>query len=62
MSELGVVLKFFVFLFGVGLLLVVMAHGIHADKNLADTLGGTGEVLFFAGLGVLLLAKKGKLG
>jgi hypothetical protein len=61
MGELGMVLKFFVFLFGIGVLLVVMAHGIHA-KNLADTLGGTGEVLFFTGLGVLLLAKKGKLG
>jgi hypothetical protein len=58
MGELSKVLKFFLFLFGAGLLLVVMAHGIHGNKHMADTLGGTGEVLFFAGLGVLLLAKK----
>jgi hypothetical protein len=58
MGELSKVLKFFLFLFGIGLLLLVMAHGLHANKNMASTLGGTGEILFFTGLGVLILAKK----
>ena len=57
-GELGKILKFFLFLAGVGLLLIFLGTGMHV-KNLADTLGGTGEVLFFAGLGVLLLCKKG---
>jgi hypothetical protein len=56
-AKLGKVLKFFLFLLGLGLLMIVMDKGVH-NQNLSSTLGGTGEVLFFAGLFVLLLAKK----
>lgn len=58
MGELSKILKFFLFLGCVGLLFAVMGKGLHST-NLAATLGGTGEVLFFAGLMVLLLFKKG---
>jgi hypothetical protein len=58
MGELGKVLRFFLFLGCLGLVLVLLAKGLHTT-NLATTLGATGEVLFFAGLIVLLLFKKG---
>jgi hypothetical protein len=58
MGGLSRVMRFFLFLGCAGLLLVVLGKGVHA-ANFSATLGGTGEVLFFAGLIVLLLFKRG---
>ncbi|MBF6590823.1 MAG: hypothetical protein IVW57_09885 [Ktedonobacterales bacterium] len=57
MGEMSGGIKLLFGVLGIGLLLLLMAKGM-PNSYMANTLGGTGEVLFFAGLGVLLLAKK----